>query len=315
MTFESGDLLNYAYKLEGFDKDWINAGNNKRVAYFNLPSGKYTFKVRVRMLNGEWGLNELKKEIVIHPAPWAAPWAIALYWLAGIGLTVLAIRLIIRWRTQEERLALAERQKEINQAHIDFVTNISHEVRTPLAMVYAPLKELAKEDNLNEHERNLVDTMQRNAERLMKLVKQLLDTGTGEKDEKAGAAHAGRHTCKTLFVHVKRVEAARRAHERTDRKGLAARTCAEVANHLAAARTKEASDQLTAFVLHVYEPILINGPARETGFGRQSNAVRAIGCGIGLNAVGMKRLENVLAIGLEEINAKIQRRPFHHGGI
>ena len=73
--------------------------------------------------------------------------------LVGIGLVLLVIRLIIRWRTQEERLALVKYQREINQAHIDFVTNISHEVRTPLAMVYAPLKELAKENNLNEHER------------------------------------------------------------------------------------------------------------------------------------------------------------------
>ena len=151
LKFEAGSLLNYAYMLEGFDKDWIDAGANKRVAYSNLPAGKYTFRVKARMLSGEWCPKELTKEVIIHPAPWAAPWAIALYWLAGIGLTVLAIRLIIRWRTQEERLALAERQKEINQAHIDFVTNISHEVRTPLAMVYAPLKELAKENNLNEH--------------------------------------------------------------------------------------------------------------------------------------------------------------------
>lgn len=184
LKFEAGFLLNYAYMLEGFDKDWIDAGANKRVAYSNLPAGKYTLRVKARMLNGEWCKNELTKEVIVHPAPWAAPWAIALYWLAGIGLAVLAIRLIIRWRTQEERLALAERQKEINQAHIDFVTNISHEVRTPLAMVYAPLKELAKDNNLNEHERGLVDIMLRNAERLLRLVQQLLDTKTGEKDEK-----------------------------------------------------------------------------------------------------------------------------------
>ena len=184
LKFEAGSLLNYAYMLEGFDKDWIDAGTNKRVAYSNLPAGKYTFKVKARMLSGKWCENELEQEVVIHPAPWAAPWAIALYWLAGIGLVILAIWMIIRWRTQEERLALTERQKEINQEHIDFVTNISHEVRTPLAMVYAPLKELAKENNLNEHERGLVDIMLRNADRLMRLVKQLLDSGKSEKDEK-----------------------------------------------------------------------------------------------------------------------------------
>ena len=184
LKFEAGSLLNYAYMLEGFDKDWIDAGTNKRVAYSNLPAGKYTFKVKARMLSGKWCENELEQEVVIHPAPWAAPWAIALYWLAGIGLVILATWMIIRWRTQEERLALTERQKEINQEHIDFVTNISHEVRTPLAMVYAPLKELAKENNLNEHERGLVDIMLRNADRLMRLVKQLLDSGKSEKDEK-----------------------------------------------------------------------------------------------------------------------------------
>ena len=51
-------------------------------------------------------------------------------------------------------------------------------------MVYAPLKELAKENNLNEHERGLVDIMLRNADRLLRLVKQLLDPKEGEKDEK-----------------------------------------------------------------------------------------------------------------------------------
>lgn len=184
LKLEAGSLLNYAYMLEGFDKNWIDAGSNKRVAYSNLPTGKYTFKVKARILSGEWCKNELTKEVVVHPAPWATPLVIVLYWLVGIGLVLLVIRLIIRWRTQEERLALVKYQREINQAHIDFVTNISHEVRTPLAMVYAPLKELAKENNLNEHERGLVDIMLRNADRLLRLVKQLLDPKEGEKDEK-----------------------------------------------------------------------------------------------------------------------------------
>ena len=89
--------------------------------------------MKARILSGEWCKNELTKEVVVHPAPWATPLVIVLYWLVGIGLVLLVIRLIIRWRTQEERLALVKYQREINQAHIDFVTNISHEVRTPLA--------------------------------------------------------------------------------------------------------------------------------------------------------------------------------------
>ena len=41
------------YMLEGFDKNWIDAGSNKRVAYSNLLTGKYTFKVKARILSGE----------------------------------------------------------------------------------------------------------------------------------------------------------------------------------------------------------------------------------------------------------------------
>lgn len=184
LNFESGTSLNYAYQLDGFDKGWIDAGNNKRVAYSNLPSGKYTFKVKVRKLNGEWSKNELTMNINIKPAPWASPIAITLYWIAGIAALCFVVWLIIRWKVQKERLQLSERQKELNQEHIDFVTNISHEFRTPLSLIYAPLKELVHHNALNEHDQKLVNTMQRNADRLMQLTEQILDSSKSQKEEK-----------------------------------------------------------------------------------------------------------------------------------
>lgn len=184
LDFEYGSSLNYAYKLEGFDKDWIDAGTNKRVAYSNLPAGNYTFKVKVRKLNGEWSNHELKMDIRIHPAPWVTPWALAAYWLLGVILTGGLIAVLVRWKVQEERLALAERQKEMNQEHIDFVTNISHEFRTPLSLIYAPLKELAHDNRLDSRDQRLVDTMQRNAERLMQLTRQIVDSNRSEREEK-----------------------------------------------------------------------------------------------------------------------------------
>lgn len=184
LNFESGTSLNYAYQLNGFDKGWIYTGNNKRVAYSNLPSGNYIFKVKVRKQNGEWSKNELKLNINIKPAPWSSPFAIAFYWVVGIGAFCFIIWLIIRWKVQKERLFLAERQKGLNQEHIDFVTNISHEFRTPLSLIYAPLKELVHNNNLNEHDQKLVNTMQRNTNRLMQLTEQILDSNNSEKEEK-----------------------------------------------------------------------------------------------------------------------------------
>lgn len=184
LNFDSGTSLNYAYQLEGFDKEWIDAGNNKRVAYSNLPSGKYTFRIKVRKLNGEWSKDELKLNIQIKPAPWASPLAIAFYWFTAISILCLTIWLIIRWRVQKERLYLSERQKELSQEHIDFVTNISHEFRTPLALIYAPLKQLIHNNNSDEADHKLLSIIQRNTDRLMQLAEQILNTGKSEKEEK-----------------------------------------------------------------------------------------------------------------------------------
>lgn len=184
LNFTTGSSLAYAYMLDGFDKEWIDAGTGKRAAYSNLPSGDYVFRVKVKKLNGEWGDNELTMNIHIRPAPWASPLAIALYILLGLALLGLAGWLIIRWRMQEERIALAERQKSLKQEHLDFVTNISHELRTPLTLIYAPLKELSKEEGLSGRSRNLIGTMQRNVNRLMKLSTQIMDTNKNVNEEK-----------------------------------------------------------------------------------------------------------------------------------
>lgn len=184
LNFENGTSLNYAYQLEGFDKAWINAGTNKRVAYSNLPAGNYTFKLKVRNLNGEWSKHELHIKINVEPAPWKTPWAITAYWILGLVIVVLLIRFIVRWKIQQERLVLVERQKEMNQEHIDFVTNISHEFRTPLSLIYAPVKELVRNSNLDEHARLMVDIIRRNTERLMQLTTQIVESDKSEKEEK-----------------------------------------------------------------------------------------------------------------------------------
>lgn len=184
LSFESGSFLHYAYRLDGFERKWNDAGNNTRASYPNLPPGDYVFRVRVKKLDGQWSQPELALPITIHPAPWASAWALGLYALTGLALLCLGVWLLLRWKMQKERLALTEREKELNQEHVDFVTNISHEFRTPLTLIYAPLQELAKDNTLSGHGRALIGTMQRNADRLMRLSTQIVDSNQSEKDEK-----------------------------------------------------------------------------------------------------------------------------------
>ena len=182
IDFLSGSLLNYTWRLDGYESDWHTGTLAPHAVYTQLPAGKYTFRARVRVQNGEWSPSEITLPIGIRPAPWASPWALALYWLLGVALILGSIGFFIRYRMQKDRLALAQQREEMGKQHIDFLTNISHEFRTPLTMIVGPAKELEKCD-LPEHEKSLVGLIGRNAEHLQSLSEQLLSSAGRENQE------------------------------------------------------------------------------------------------------------------------------------
>ncbi len=111
----NGFLLRYAYQLDGYDKDWIEAGQNSIVYYTNLPPGDYVFRARVQNVDGQWQEEELAFPIRIRPAWWCAPLAIAFYVIFSILLISMAISLHIRWKVNREKLALMEREMRLNR--------------------------------------------------------------------------------------------------------------------------------------------------------------------------------------------------------
>ena len=182
IDFSSGSLLNYAWRLDGYESEWHSGNLSPHAVYTKLPPGQYTFNARVRVQNGEWSPSVISLPVTIRPAPWASPWAKALYWILVLGLLATGVGFFIRYRTQKDRLALASQREEMHQQHIDFMTNISHEFRTPLSMIFAPAKELEKSE-LPPHEREMVNLISRNADRLRTLSEQLLSSGGREAQE------------------------------------------------------------------------------------------------------------------------------------
>lgn len=109
-----GEHINYAYKLEGKDKDWIICGNTHRANYSNLPAGDYVFKVRVRLENGKWSSEELCQPFTINPAPWATWWAKLIYLIIFASLTYICWRIFLNWEVQKKMLQIAhERIQEL----------------------------------------------------------------------------------------------------------------------------------------------------------------------------------------------------------
>ena len=184
IDFQTGSLLNYEWKLDGYEDDWHSGSVTPTAVYTHIPPGRYTFRARVREQNADWSESTIALPVTIHPSPWASPWAKALYWLLGISLILAALWSVIRMRTQKDRLALAAQREELKQQHIDFMTNISHEFRTPLSMIYAPAKELEKAA-LTPRNRELATLISRNAERLRSLSEQLLKNQGGREERES----------------------------------------------------------------------------------------------------------------------------------
>ena len=168
----------YQYKLEGFDRDWYYAGSSLRTRYSGLFPGKYTFRVRVQQADGSWNPDELSVPLRINPSPWFSWPARLIYILLLLGLAYFAIRQFINMKVNREKLELSEQEKglveQISQERSTFFTNVSHEFRTPLSLIYGPVKELGKSPTLSENDRKLVGIVERNSERMLRLTDQLL---------------------------------------------------------------------------------------------------------------------------------------------
>jgi signal transduction histidine kinase/ligand-binding sensor domain-containing protein len=99
----------YAFMLEGFDKEWNYDGANRRATYTNLSPGTYVFKVKAANNDGLWNENATSIRVVIEPPFWET-------WWFRLGLIAAAIgSVILLYRT---RLAKIKRQKELLEKQV-----------------------------------------------------------------------------------------------------------------------------------------------------------------------------------------------------
>jgi len=179
LSYTAPEMSQYAYKMEGLDKDWVHMEANRKTYFTGLPAGTYTFKVKAANSRGAWSRQETKLTIEILPPWWASIWAYAAYGLLGAILLYLAIR-NYHSRVEEKnkrKIELLEsaKEKEIFQAKIEFFTNVAHEIRTPLTLIKGPLEKVVKKAQDIPELNNSLKIMDKNTNRLIHLTNQLLD--------------------------------------------------------------------------------------------------------------------------------------------
>ncbi|SEW56323.1 hybrid sensor histidine kinase/response regulator transcription factor [Chitinophaga arvensicola] len=190
LDFLSPDKIRYQYKMEGLDENWVASDNKiRKAAYTNLDPGNYVFKVRSSTVHDTWNENVLSLNIQILPPFWKTQIAYTCYALLIIALLLYGrYRGIKKIRTQflleqekqevqrirEQEREEARRLHELDRLKIKFLTNVSHEFRTPLSLIIAPLDKMLK-DPLLADQNAQVSMIRRNVRRLLNLVNQLLD--------------------------------------------------------------------------------------------------------------------------------------------
>ena len=166
---ESGSSV-YQYYLEGVDKGWNSVTNKNSVSYNALQPGEYVFHLRSMGRGNKWS-NERTLKIHISE-PWYNMWY---SWLAYLLVVAMVGYYVVRNR--KEKFQLNQRmkmEKQVNDFRINFFTHVTHEFRTPLAIIQSAVSKIMDEKT-GAVSRASVQTAVRGTKRLSRLVTQLME--------------------------------------------------------------------------------------------------------------------------------------------
>ena len=206
------EQLRFRYRLDGVDRDWIDAGGTRVATYTNVPPGRRRF--RVEAINGEGLPSRSPAVVTLELEPWLwERWPIQL-----LGLLALAALIVQLWRWRSSRLrasavtlqraveertaevveaksraesalttveAQARRLEALDRARSRFFASVSHEFRTPLTLIQGPLSDVNRGEHgeIRGDAREQIGIALDSATRLQRLVDQLLDAARAEAGE------------------------------------------------------------------------------------------------------------------------------------
>jgi signal transduction histidine kinase len=208
LTFLAPRKVQFRYRLEGFDADWVPAGTRRTAYYTRLPPGRYTFRVVAANNDGVWNEEgdavELKVQPYVHQTGWFYALCSVGLMLSGAGVYALRVRslhahrreleslveartsdLVREKEASEEARSEAERQKEIaeqaDRLKGELLSIAAHDLKTPLQSIIGYADLIAEVRLSAEAIREYAGYSARAAERMLHIVNRLLQSDAIEQ--------------------------------------------------------------------------------------------------------------------------------------
>ncbi len=169
----------FKYRLINYDDEWLEISAAQDIIFTKIPSGSYTLEVLGSNNDKVWSKTPYQLKIKILPPYWRRWYSLIIYFIISLTIGYVIIK-EIRSKIKLQKEISKERYKSqaselMHNERVRFFTNISHELRTPLTLILSPINNLVTMLAGDEKAQNLLNVLERNTQRLLRLTNQTLD--------------------------------------------------------------------------------------------------------------------------------------------
>lgn len=173
--YAAPEKLSFRFRLNK-SEEFTDLGQNTQLLLASLKPGDYRLEIQASNSDGEWSPKILTFSFTIHRPLWLQWWALLIYFIIVSGVALIIFRGRLKAIKLSNQVSLkqqeAQQLKSLDEVKTRFFSNITHEFRTPLTLIKAPLDRWLQ--NASAEEKPYLKIIQRNADRLLDLVNQLL---------------------------------------------------------------------------------------------------------------------------------------------